>query len=153
MCSARLKSILTSSLIVHVNLEYVNDLPEIFLWTRFRVHGFLLPPIWRMENIWYEENDNYQNCCWCSFCPLFFCVKCWFSDVKLVVASISNHYYHASISKVSDFLLTFSIPMQYICLLLSFHVVRSFGNIAMCPRYRSYSCSSLAGLLQLMAVL
>lgn len=42
---------------------------------------------------------------------------------------------------------SFSIPTQRICYLLSVRVVGSFRNVAACPWFRSFSCSSLAVLL------
>lgn len=79
---------------------------------------------------------------------LFYCVFVASNPkmLKLVTASKSKLWYHASTSKVNNLLLSFSIPTQYICHPLSFHVVRSFGNIA-CPWSGTFSCSSLAGLL------
>ncbi len=147
-----------------------------FLWTRFMVCQCFWD-IWESENIWYfcqmkqlaklllinflpinlltngakfaTDLSEWNK----AMCCLVFAVFCCGSVVsnpkmlKLVVASRSNPWCYANTSKVNSFLLSFSIPTQYICHLLSLHVVRSFGNIATCPWSRSLSCSSLAGLL------
>ena len=61
--------------------------------------------------------------------------------LEILAASKCNPWYRSNASEVNNFLLSFGIPTQRICRLLSLHVVTSFGNIAPCPWSRSFSCS------------